>query len=65
MHNYDLILAGHTHNGMVPDWLNFLFKENSGIVAPNMHFFPEIAKGKIVKAIDKKTITIIINPINN
>lgn len=61
LNNYDLILSGHTHNGMVPEFLNFVFKDNMGIIAPNNKLFPEIAKGKIVKSIGKKEITIIIN----
>ena len=59
--NYDLILCGHTHNGMVPPWLNFLFKSNMGLIAPNKELFPKIAKGKIEKEINGKKITIIIN----
>ena len=59
--SYDLILSGHTHNGMVPEWLEFLFKENMGIIAPNKSLFPEIAKGKIEKEVNNREITIIIN----
>lgn len=61
LHEYDLILSGHTHNGMVPDILNFLFKGNIGIISPYKNFFPTIAKGKIERDIDNKKITIIIN----
>ncbi len=61
LHNYDLILCGHTHNGMVPDFLEWLFKGNTGIIAPNKALFPEIARGKITKNIGKKEITIVIN----
>ncbi len=61
LHEYDLILSGHTHNGMVPDILNFLFKGNVGIISPYKTFFPEVAKGKIEKDIDNKKMTIIIN----
>ena len=58
---YDLILSGHTHNGMVPGFLECLFKDNRGIIAPNKQLFPKIAKGKIEKNYGKKMITIIIN----
>ena len=61
LHEYDLILSGHTHNGMVPDILEFLFKGNIGIISPYKNFFPEVAKGKIEKDIDNKKITLIIN----
>ena len=59
--NYDLILCGHTHAGMVPDILKFLFPQNSGIISPYKDFFPEIAKGKIVKESRDYKTTIIIN----
>jgi len=59
--NYDLILSGHTHNGMVPDILNFLFKGNTGIISPSKKLLPSLAKGKIEKNINNKKITIIIN----
>lgn len=58
---YDLILSGHTHSGMVPSILNPFFKKNSGLIAPNKKLFPEIAKGHIEITIDNKKITIIIN----
>jgi len=58
---YDLLLSGHTHNGMVPDFLNKFFKGNTGIIAPNKNLFPAIAKGKIEKYVGNKKITIIIN----
>ena len=61
LHEYDLILSGHTHNGMVPDILEFLFKGNIGIISPYKNFFPAGAKGKIEKDIDNKKITLIIN----
>ena len=61
LRNFDLILCGHTHNGMVPDFLNFLFKGNMGIISPRKNLFPKIAKGKIEKEINNHKITIIIN----
>ena len=61
LHEYDLILTGHTHNGMVPDILEFLFEGNVGIISPYKNFFPAVAKGKIEKDIDNKKITLIIN----
>lgn len=58
---YDLLLSGHTHAGLVPEFLNFIFKKNTGIISPNKKLFPEIAKGKIEKNINNKKITIIIS----
>ncbi len=57
LHEYDLILCGHMHNGLVPKWLYFIFRGNLGFVGPNNRLFPRIAKGKIVK----NGQTIIIN----
>ena len=61
LEEFDLILSGHTHNGMVPDILNKCFKKNAGIIAPNNELFPSIARGKIEKYVNNKKITIIIN----
>lgn len=58
---YDLLLSGHTHNGMVPKLLDKFFKANQGIIAPNKRLLPEISRGKIEKNIFNKKITIIIN----
>ena len=57
---YDLLLSGHTHAGMVPDFLNSFFKSNTGIIAPNKRFFPSLARGKVEKIVGNKKITLII-----
>jgi len=61
LQNYDLILSGHTHNGMVLDCFEKLFVGNSGLIAPNKNLFPKIVKGKIEKYLNNHLITIIIN----
>lgn len=61
LRDFDLILCGHTHNGMVPDFLKFLFRANSGIISPRNNLFPKIAKGNIKTKINNHPITIIIN----
>lgn len=61
LHEYDIILCGHTHGGMVPNILRFLFRNNYGLVGPTKKLFPVIAKGKIEDKIGSKGITIIIN----
>ena len=58
---YDLLLSGHTHGGMVPKILDKVFKQNQGIIAPNKKLLPEVARGKIEKNVLNKKITIIIN----
>lgn len=57
---YDLLLSGHTHGGLVPKFLNKLFKNNQGLIAPNKKIFPDIARDKIEKNLFNKKITIII-----
>lgn len=58
---YDLLLSGHTHNGMVPKILDKFFKPNQGIIAPNKKLFPDVARGKIITRLPNKDITLIIN----
>ena len=58
---YDLLLSGHTHSGMVPKFLDKVFKPNQGIIAPNKKLFPDVARGKIVTRLPNKDITLIIN----
>ena len=46
---FDLILAGHMHNGLVPHFI----KGNFGIVGPSKTFFPRFARGyKKIDGID-------------
>ena len=47
LNKYDLILAGHMHNGMVLPIIDELFKGNRGIIAPNKKLFPKYARGVI------------------
>ena len=58
---YDLLLSGHTHGGLVPKIFSKLFKKNQGIIAPNKRILPDNVRGKIEKNIFNKKITIIIN----
>ena len=58
---YDLLLSGHTHGGLVPKMFGKFLKTNQGFVAPNNRLFPDIARGKIEKNIFGKKIIIIIN----
>ena len=61
MHEFDIMLCGHMHGGMVPNIFKFLFKDNYGLIGPSKNFFPVIAKGNIEKEINNKKISIIIN----
>lgn len=55
LNNYDLVLSGHMHNGVVPPILDEIFDNNVGLIAPNKKVFPKNARG-IIK---NKNITII------
>ena len=53
--NFDLILAGHTHNGLVPSFLENIFPKNMGIYAKGQ-LFPNNIRGLIEN--DKQTIIV-------
>lgn len=56
--NFDLVLAGHMHNGLV---FNFLDKEgNIGFISPYRKLFPKYAKGLSNKNINNKKINLIV-----
>ncbi|MBQ2873490.1 MAG: metallophosphoesterase [Bacilli bacterium] len=57
---YDLLLSGHMHSGMVPKMLNKLFNKNAGLISPNKRLFPSIARGRIENILLNKKITLII-----
>ena len=57
---YDLILSGHTHGGMVPAWLGHVFK-NYGIVSPQKKIFQNMMRGRVDRDYNDKKLTIIIN----
>lgn len=60
LHEYNLLLSGHMHGGMIPDFLSRFFKPNMGIIAPNKKLFPEVSRGKIEKYYQNKKLTLII-----
>lgn len=43
--DFDLILSGHTHGGLVPDWV----KGNGGIISPERKWFPKNVRGHIIR----------------
>ena len=47
LESYDLILCGHTHNGMIPPILDELIHNNTGLIGPHKKFFPKYARGII------------------
>ena len=57
LRNYDLILSGHMHNGMIPSFIEKVLKGNSGIIEPNKKLFPKLARG-IVKLDENRYLII-------
>lgn len=45
--NYDLILSGHMHNGLMLPIIDEIFKNNRGIISPNKRLFPVLSRGII------------------
>lgn len=58
--DYDLLLSGHMHGGMIPSLLGKILKGNGGIIAPNKKIHPSIARGRVDRYINNKKITLII-----
>lgn len=52
----DLILSGHMHNGLLPNWfstiINKLFKTNRSIIAPKKGILPKTSQGRVYKIKD-------------
>ncbi len=45
MTSYDMVLSGHTHNGMIPKILEKMVK-NRGFISPAKRLFPEKVRGR-------------------
>ncbi len=44
---YDLVLSGHMHNGMIPRILDKLIKNNYGIISPDKHLNAKLSRGLV------------------
>jgi len=53
---FDILLSGHMHDGMVPDFLKIFFKKNMGLIAPSKKLFPKICRDRVNK--DGRTLII-------
>ena len=56
----DLIISGHTHNGMIPKYVDKI-KGNKGLIGPFKTLFPNYSRGKIENIINNRKVTLIIN----
>ena len=57
----DLILSGHMHNGLVPNWLDKIWKSDRGFISPLKTFFPRYARGIKKKTIKEKDIYLVVS----
>ena len=57
----DLILSGHMHNGLVPNFIDRIWKSNRGLVSPYKRFFPKYARGIETKKTNDKEISLIVS----
>lgn len=44
---YDLVLSGHMHNGLIPRILDKIIKKNYGLISPDKRLFAKNTRGKI------------------
>lgn len=49
LQDFDLILSGHMHNGLLPTCLEPLFKPGQGLLSPSKEFLPNYAWGKFIQ----------------
>ncbi len=63
--NYDLILSGHLHNGLIPKYADFVPGNFGlvGLVGSNVNFFQDDCRG--IKMVDDKTVGIILPAISS
>ena len=47
LQDYDLILCGHYHNGMLPIFLDDLYSGNRGLISPKREKFPVLSRGMV------------------
>lgn len=58
---YDIILSGHMHNGVVFPIVDKVFPKNRGFLAPNKSLYPDNARGIKEMSYNGKKIYLIIN----
>lgn len=49
LQDFDLILSGHKHNGLLPTCLEPFFKPGYGLLSPSKQFLPNYAWGKFIQ----------------
>lgn len=59
--NFDYVLSGHMHNGLIPIFLDNLLKNNRGIISPTRKLFIDNARGIKEIIYNNNFTTLIIN----
>lgn len=59
--NVDMILSGHMHNALTPNFIGKLWKSNRGLISPHRYLFPNYARGIKKKIINNHDIYLIIS----
>ena len=59
--NYDMIVSGHMHNGMLPTFVSRHMNKHIGLMAPGRKFFPNNAFGCVEREIHGKNVSLIIS----
>ena len=54
--NFDIVLAGHMHNGLILPVLDNFLKGNKGFIDPTKRFFPKISRNSILVGKNKYLI---------
>ena len=54
--NINIILSGHMHNGLTPNFIDKIWKSNRGFVSPHKYLFPDNARGIKTKKINNKKL---------
>ncbi len=56
LNNFDIILTGHMHNGLVFSFIDRLFSDNRGLVSPSKKLFPKYSRNLVKLDLNKYLI---------
>ena len=56
LRNFDIILAGHMHNGLVLSFIDRIIPGNRGIIDPDKKFMPSVSRNMVCLSLNKYLI---------
>ena len=59
--DYDIVLSGHMHGGIIPFNINRFIPGNRGLISPNKNLFPKYARGYMKSNINENVQHLIIS----